>query len=877
MIVRRTPLALAISLAAATSTVQAAPTEEESAFGHVPYFQYIYFTEEEFAEFEGEHHESLGEYTNGKYLTVDKNQEGLDDPLFLVVGTQLDDAYDRQNPSEIVAENRDAVSIVEGTWNKAIIVNTSEISATGEVDYPGYGLEPAAAIIIDAAHLTGLAATDSDTARLDGMPVFEHGDERVFLYNTGSIRADEVSVLIISDEIDENDNIISAPAVVRGSLINHAPGAGEGIIESTGANDAEHSYAFAMVNAHLYGNIVNGLATDTGKAVFRGRDGAIFIFDGSVLNGDIVNRDLLEGADAIRIEDSEFNGRIVNHTSGEIRAYNGTAIDIRNTAGDIFIDQRGTLHADGYLDALGFEPSRAMHLQGNNIHARLSSGSVVGDTLMQGATVTYAGGTYTGNVTNQGGLFVVEGLQRIDGSYEQNAAATLSLSSQQISRLTADSIQLASGSTLVIGNGDAYRDFVDGGQVVVLEASNLADEIDLDTLNLLSGSGLLRVHGHRFSEDGTQLLVSYSGLNGEQLANEARQRSGATGAKARQLQALGHALNNVLMLNDQAAQVIGNNIDRLEELLPDTSGAVSASTSSATQAGANAVSTRARGVAAGDMLEGQGIWVKGLYGEVSQRQRDGIEGFDSDTQGFVLGGDRELVNGTVLGLAWARTNTDVTGKNGLTSSEVDFDQLSAYTSRAYGSWLFDAQLSYGIGSNETSRRVMGSTAHANFDSRQIGAQATAGYEWQLDNATRLTPRVSLDYANLKLDAYEERGAGALNLRNEEQRIERFELGLAGTLAHLTQVGELMVEPRLTLGAHHDFQGKARSSISSFAFAPDETRFVVDGPEADKTRYQAGLGLDIYSVGGFTTSLDYGFGWSSSMSAHAGALQLRYDF
>ncbi|MGQ4879975.1 autotransporter outer membrane beta-barrel domain-containing protein [Billgrantia sp. LNSP4103-1] len=862
MIVRRTPLAAAVSLAMGATLPALAAEYEGEDYGYVPKYQYVNLDQ-------WSHHREEGEYLHctGDCFTVDASQYPITDPIFLLVGLQRDDHYERQNPESIVTLDRDAVQIMGGEWPSAIIANTSTISASGHVEEPGYEPIEATAIVFDSTRVTGLAASDQDASILNELPVFANGDARVVIFNAGTISSEHNAFVIMGEDYEGDD----FPTFIEGSIINRAGSGAESAIIS-----AENGNALSITYTRLNGNIVNGLVGDTGTATISGGEHAIFLSERTIMQGDIINRGLIEAhsGSAINIEDSQLQGNIVN--TGTLRTGSGEpAIRIHNTTGDIVIDQRGTLTGLRETD-LGTELGQAMDLSGQNIHVRLSDGRVRGDIRFVDATVTLRGGEYEGTITNEGGLFVVEGLQRIDGAYEQDAAATLALSSDQVSRLSANRIMLADGSTLVVGNGEAYRDYVDGREAVLLEGSL---DFDLDTIEILAGSGLLRIqeYGTIATGESERFYVIYSGLDGQTIARESSQRSGATGAKAKQLRGLGRALDNVLLRNDQAAQVIGQNIERLEELLPDTSGAVSSATGTATQAGTSAVSTRARGVAAGDTLAGQGVWIKGLYGEVGQRQRDGIEGFDSDTQGFVLGGDAELTNGTVLGLAWARTNTDVTGRNGLTESEVEFDQLSAYTSRAYGNWLFDAQLSYGHGTNDISRRVMGSTAHASFDSNQMGAQAAAGYEWQFDTATRLTPRVSLNYANLELDAYEESGAGALNLRNEEQRIERLELGLEGEFAHLTQLGGLMVEPRFTLGAYHDFQGDAHSSISSFAFAPEETRFVVEGPEADKTRYNAGLGLDVYSAGGFTTSLDYGYGWTSNMSTHAGSLQLRYDF
>ncbi len=869
MQLHKKPLVVAIAATSLASTQIAAAGTDESWFSYTEWD-------------EGGNELYIGHGTGGYSIETDV-------PLFLVVGSGASEPYVSQNPGSIHADDNDAVTI-DGNWESAILANSSTVSAQGITtpDFFPLGLSRdelnallaeeggartellfverdekivgwrSNAIYVKGGELVGLSAHGDEAERLGTLAPFE-ADERVLIFNTGEIKADGHGIAVLGDMPDIDDDW---RPVLRGNISNRG-----GLIH------ADNGYAVVMTDADLHGDIVN-----TGE--LRGRSGAIALLNGSRMTGNIHNHGVLTGvvSSAVVLDGAEFNGHITNYEDGEIHGFNQPAIAVRNSTGNIGIDQRGTLHAYRYLDALGSETElgQAMYLQGQNIHARLSDGSVIGDIDLDGATMTLAGGEYRGTITNRGGIFVVDGIHAIDGNYEQDGDATLRFSSQQLSSLSAERITLADGSTLVFGNGEAYRD---GKQLVALMANEL--DFDLTALNLQTASGLYRVSKVEFNDDGSQLLVTYAGRDGEEIARRAIEASNATAVGARQLLGLGNALNRVLANSTNEAAVLAlidavGESEQLEQLLPDSSGAVAGGTASASQTSSSAVSVRARGVAAGDAVASHGIWIQGLYGEIDQRARDGVEGFDSDTRGFVLGGDIETHNGSVLGFAWSRTSTDVDGKNGLVRSEIDFDQLTAYSGRAYGNWLFDAQLAYGWGDNETSRRVLGNTARANFDSKQFSAVAAAAYEHRLDSTTRLTPRISATYANLELDAHEEKGAGALNLRQDKQRIERLELGLETELAHTMPLGALMAEPRLTLGAYHDFQDKARSTTTAFTFAPEET-FIVEGPKPDKTRYSAGLGIDLFSEGGFTTSADYAYGWSSSMSSHAGSLRIRYDF
>lgn len=904
MELRKKPLVVAVSLAMVSavgvSTAKAAPGDGwEDPYGHVPYYQYRILEEPAGVLPAGP---ALAEATQGG-----TSQETLEDPIFLYVGEFSGDfPYDRQNPDAIIAEGRDGVEITDWEWESpSIVVNTSQIVAAGEVD-PNYSDEfdyesayysqvhPAIGIVIKHAELTGLSAADADASLLSSLPVFEGGSERVSIYNQGVLFSEGHNILILGE-----DYPLDPPTVLRGNIINRTAGENApGLMLSL-----DHNVVVSY--ATLQGDIVNdagrgitlddlfaspapdddplilGELDDNGmiypeQGGMVGLQGNIAFVEGARLEGNIINRGLMASpGSVVYLNDAHIEGRIVNAPDAVMFTESSrAAIDVRNITGELSIEQHGVLAAIEH-QAISEELGVAMNLSGSNISALLAAGEVIGDIDFEGATVTLAGGEYQGTIRNRGGVFVVDGIHAIDGAYEQDADATLQFSSDRRSGLSAQRVTLADGSTLVFGSGESYRN---GNELVLLEADEL--DFDLGALNLETASGFYRVSEVALSEDGRQLLVSYAGVDGREVARRAIDVSGARGAKARQLDGLGQALNRVLQNGNQQAvaaliDAIGDG-ERLAELLPDSSGASIESINAASQAAGNVVSSRARGVAAGDAVAGKGVWLKGLYSEVEQRMRDGVEGYDSDTRGFVLGADAELHNGTVLGLGWAHSNTDTSGRDGLAEGDVDFDQLIAYTSRAYGNWLFDAQLSYGWGRNESLRRTMDETARADYDSRQRGARAAAGYAFALDGATTLTPRFSLDYSHLALDAYSESGAGAMNLSLDEQRVERFELGAQAELGHLTQISGLMVEPRLTLGIFHDLQGKANSNLAAFAFASEDT-FLVQGGGVDKTRYTAGVGVDVYSEGGFTTSLDLSHGWTDSMTANAGELTLRYDF
>ena len=278
---------------------------------------------------------------------------------------------------------------------------------------------------------------------------------------------------------------------------------------------------------------------------------------------------------------------------------------------------------------------------------------------------------------------------------------------------------------------------------------------------------------------------------------------------------------------------------------------------------------RARSLAAGDALENSGLWVQGLVSKGDQDNRNG-EAYDVKSHGFVLGSDTELNNGLVVGGAYSFINTESNTQN--SNTEADYHMATVYAAQALGQVLLDGQAYYAWGDND-SRRNIGTTA--SYDSSLYGARVGAGYQLDLGNAARLIPTLSLEASRLSVDGYTESGLGALKV--DSQDYNRLELGLSTELSKDYQFSSATVTPSVNLGAFHDFEGKVQSSTVSFAAAPAET-FNVSGTKPEKTRYVAGVGLDIVSNEVLTVSAEYNSNWNTDgFDANSGALKFRWDF
>jgi outer membrane autotransporter protein len=78
----------------------------------------------------------------------------------------------------------------------------------------------------------------------------------------------------------------------------------------------------------------------------------------------------------------------------------------------------------------------------------------------------------------------------------------------------------------------------------------------------------------------------------------------------------------------------------------------------------NAIGNRAssgRGMSGGAFVKETGVWVRALTGKADQSMRNGVTGYDADSNGIAVGADGKLNERTTVGAAWSYLTTDVDG------------------------------------------------------------------------------------------------------------------------------------------------------------------------------------------------------------------------
>ncbi|MBM7456945.1 outer membrane autotransporter protein [Oceanisphaera litoralis] len=881
--------------------------------------------------------ESLLEIRDGELNALDMDLQNID-----------------PNKEEFLSTGSESTFVIDNVTSAQTLIETNG----AHIEHNG----SAAAIAISNSNLTGI---DFDIAEGDE-PIPENlvSHKELITNNGGEIVAMGLGNAIdISNNSTINGLIINedwgneAENTMKGGFIVATKGAGisltdsilNGGIQNVSRQDAAKIVggraAIELNNSTLDGYIVNEHSGENqpigSQPIILGKDVAI-AFNNSRVNGGIKNEGIIVAEGIVWYDettgnntDEQFDTLLDSKLNGvtPFDAQGNAAIQLKD--GTVF---NGNIDNSGIIAGGHYGINIADDVTGN-ITINQLAGELNGTTALRMNKITrtnYTGGKINGNVENHGGTFYVEGNQSIAGDYMQTEGSTLAMGLHKETSLSANNIDLAEGSKVLIdlSKGDLY---VQNGDRVELLKGKVSDT----GVNYSVKSGLVTVASTERNDAGNLVLVfdrtsyedaiedSISGNTGSNTEGDTEANTGGnteannggnteannggnteannggnteantevntevnTGSsivvsdlsneQIKNIRIIGKAFDELRKLpnSSPAVEKILKLVDEMEsregilaaaaQLLPDVSGAsVAGAMNASSQSGAQ-ISVRARGLASGDAFANSGLWIQALASDGEQDNRHG-DGYKTDSHGFVLGADTELNSGLVLGAAYSFINSESDTAN--SSIDSDYHMATAYAAQSLGQVLIDGQAYYAWGDNDSQRNI---GARANYDSNLVGARVGAGYQFELGQATRFVPSLSLEASRLSVDGYTETGSPAA-LSIGKQDFNRLELGLSTELSKDYQINSMMVTPSLTLGAFHDFEAEAQASTVAFAAAPAET-FTVTGRDPEKNRYVAGVGLDIMSGENLTVSAEYNYNWNGDgFDANAGALKFRWDF
>lgn len=279
------------------------------------------------------------------------------------------------------------------------------------------------------------------------------------------------------------------------------------------------------------------------------------------------------------------------------------------------------------------------------------------------------------------------------------------------------------------------------------------------------------------------------------------------------------------------------------------------------------------------------LWMTGFGYErspfSSDRQGDvaGYEGNESRIAGAMVAYDAPIGDNARAGLGLRYGLSSIDGNNGAAGvnparshGNISSYQATAYVGYAPGPWFLNGSIAYGFDNYSGFRHVaftgVDSTAVADYSGSQFTAFGTTGYHFQLgDGRTVITPYATLQYTDLRTEAYTETGDPALNLKVAAQQYDFLQSGLGVKVSRdIPLSGSRVFRPEVHGKWLHSLNEEMMTNTS--AFESGGPAFTISGLKADPDTFNVGAGFTYKSPGAWSVGGGYDYLWrDQNYSAH----------
>lgn len=749
--------------------------------------------------------------------------------------------------------------------DSASVVNSGSVVVSGDALGSAYGIQ--ATSLSGSATLTNSGDIDIDINESNG---YAYG---VAMYVSGGMAG--TSRVENSGDISVSASGTSAAASglwVSGSIADGVAMVNSGSVQVQAVGSTSGAYAYGWSAGTLQGALVNeGVldirATAPGEIVADGMwvdvgNGAELSNEGEISatgagGTDVVVHGIWTNNNTLGTTITNSGTIVASATAGDGNSSAATAFGIYansvdatssiSNSGDIVAEAAGgsaqaygifastldgTVTNTGTImvDASGSSTSAYGMFANGGSGSVVNSGSILGGVSLGG----------TVDLDNSGHILTTAGNPSyVGGDYTQGTDGLLTMQVQDAGTYAALNVGgeadfTASESIHIIVTPDVT--LVDGSTLAnVISAGTLTT--DLDGLTVTDSSLFWAFTGVM---DGDTLDVDVdfagaaAGLNGSGQAFTASQLAfadsvllaGAAGTYS----VLSAALNGAA---DAAAAA-----DALESVGPGLPGAAAAALRSMSAGASNAISARQgeiRGAAAGDAFTQNALWLKPFIGQAEQDSVDGVDGYDVDSTGFVIGLDGDVSDAWRLGVAVASGQGEVGGDK--VSLDVSSTQLTVYGSYAMSdSATLDLNIDHLSSSVDSTRRVAlaNTSARASYDASQFAFGATVSNRVAMGEKNVFIPSLQARYQRASLDGYTETGAGVYDLTVESSTEGSLLWAAEGAFEFGVGKGTLLA----SAGLGYDTLDAA--SLTSTLSGNGPT-FISNGIKPDSTVITGGLG------------------------------------
>lgn len=249
-------------------------------------------------------------------------------------------------------------------------------------------------------------------------------------------------------------------------------------------------------------------------------------------------------------------------------------------------------------------------------------------------------------------------------------------------------------------------------------------------------------------------------------------------------------------------------------------------------------------------------WIKPFGNWTSQNNLNDVSGYSGRNSGIAIGTDKILSEQTSLGVVAAFSNALLNTKSdgAPTNLGVTSYQIGSYGAHALSDKLdLDYQLNFALNNNRSNRSIdfMGTSAQATYNSYTYHAGLGLKSSVPISRSTYVIPALRLDYAAVNANAYNENGAGPLNLNVSSQTYQ--ELMMTADLRADTMLTDQL---KLSINGGIGYNALNNQTQITASFMGGGESFVTQGIYVSPWMYHAGIGLVTYKDKSMEIGLRY---------------------
>lgn len=272
-----------------------------------------------------------------------------------------------------------------------------------------------------------------------------------------------------------------------------------------------------------------------------------------------------------------------------------------------------------------------------------------------------------------------------------------------------------------------------------------------------------------------------------------------------------------------------------------------------------------------------GLWGQAYGVRTDMESNEQYEGYLSQTQGYSMGADFKLNPNLTLGLAYGYSTSDIDYVSD------DFGDVHGQTYSLYASYIknnhyTDLMLNYGKNNNKSSRHVQfGSIdriAESDYDSKLSSAYLESGLNFKVGKNT-ITPALAIQMASVATEAYDETGAGSLNLSYDSSKTESYKMALALELSReIVAKRNKSLIASFKLKLDHEFGDRRQVQVAHLGGSQGQ-EIELSGREISRDTYTLGTSLKAKASENTQISLDYSYSFNDDLDSHFLGLLLKY--